>query len=55
MFFECSAKSDINIEKIFRTISEQVVKRLSEQNTSNLKQNIRIRKIEPTNKRIKCC
>ncbi len=53
-FFECSAKSDINISKLFTRISEQVVKRLlSEDDNKKTKPNVIIRPNEP--KKSKCC
>lgn len=56
-FFECSAKSDININKIFTTISEQIDKRLSTQSfiTVNETPKLKIMPIEPTIKTKKCC
>lgn len=51
-FFECSAKSDININKIYTTLTEQVVTRLSI--NVNTKSNIIIRPNQPIIKK-KCC
>jgi Ras-related protein Rab-8A len=55
-FIECSAKSDININSIFTTITEQVVKRLeSEYEFNKMKRNTSIILNKPTIKKKKCC
>lgn len=55
-FFECSAKSDININNLFTRISEQVVKRLSSEVSKILtKPDVIIRQVDPTNRKKKCC
>ena len=52
-FFECSAKSNININEIFKTITEQVIERLLSKDIT--KPNITITNIQPIKKRNICC